>query len=324
MGLLLSCRPSATHESPSASGLGLGSCTALSEPGPSRPFPSAQPGQVQPLPVAEGALEGGGLGCQSKHGELVPCTLPWCCRPAPSPAQPLLSRRPAPGTARTGRSGSRPGQSLEASPQQPLRSVWEQPGQPWEFPVPLSTPPLRLRSALFWVAAGPRVPQAPVSVRTVQLAFPCLLWLQRWLGWGTPSPRAVKRLALSARALQGAEATGRACDGACPLQGGCPVHTPTWQRAQVAAWVVLGPQTTAPSLGHQGVLGPERGCSQGCPPLWVAVLPMLGLAAFPVRLPPGQLAVGRESPVRHGPGCSRDSRPTGPAGLPLGGGRGLD
>lgn len=51
-------------------------------------------------------------------------------------------------------------------------------------------------------------------------------------------------------------------------------------------------------------------------------LPLLGLAACPVCLLPGQLAVGHESPIRHGPCSSRDSHPTGPAGLALGWGRG--
>lgn len=47
-------------------------------------------------------------------------------------------------------------------------------------------------------------------------------------------------------------------------------------------------------------------------------LPLLDLAACPVCLLPGQLTVGHESPIRHGPCSSRDSHPTSPAGLALG------
>lgn len=47
-------------------------------------------------------------------------------------------------------------------------------------------------------------------------------------------------------------------------------------------------------------------------------LPLLDLAACPVCLLPGQLTVGHESPIRHGPCSSWDSHSTSPAGLALG------
>lgn len=98
---------------------------------------------------------------------------------------------------------------------------------------------------------------------------------------------------------------------------------PTWPPVQTHP---LGTRSPGLSLGGVGGLGqwlsfsvhragPERGCPSEAaargPPAWGrwhSPCPCRALAACPVRLPPGQLTVSHESPIRHGP-CSSSGFP---------------
>lgn len=127
----------------------------------------------------------------------------------PTPPQ---HRHPAPraATNRKKPRSSPHGQSLGASPQEPLGSMR---GKPWEFSGLLPHHSASLASILPWFqvlirwsAAGPRGASAPLLRDLQAVAFPCLLWLEKRLGWGTPSPGHV---GLRAQHCQGSECAHR-------------------------------------------------------------------------------------------------------------------
>lgn len=97
------------------------------------------------------------------------------------------------------------------------------------------TPPPQFRSVPG--CSWPRgMPQAPLSARTAQSAFPCLLWPERRPGWGTPRPRLWNaRPSLPGRCREHRPRAGPR-DRACPLRGGCPARTPSWHRAPGTGW----------------------------------------------------------------------------------------
>ena len=152
--------------------------------------------------------------------------------------------------------------------------------------------------------------QTPLSLRAGQSpAFPHWPWLQKCLGWGTPvgGPCGIPSTSLPG-ALQRAQAAGRAAERAFSLPNvAARPDTPAWHqepRFEPGRCQWLG------AMAQLHRAGPERGCPSEAaargPPAWGrwrSPCPCRALAACPVRLPPRQLTVSHESPIRHGP-CS--------------------
>ena len=132
-------------------------------------------------------------------------------RPHPQhPQPPPRHRLPARGAAANRkRRGARPRSwSLGASPQSPPGSVrgngW--PGPPWEFPchrphgsTSLSPPLASDLPELDGVQLAPGPMRCPYHRALQWEAFPCLLWLEKRPGWGTPSAWAVRGSGTSLR-----------------------------------------------------------------------------------------------------------------------------
>ena len=118
--------------------------------------------------------------------------------PCPQHLQPLPAQMPrSESSSKQEEAGARPrAWSLGASPRSPPGSVrgngW--PGPPWEFPCHCPRGPTSLSPALAsdlpeldGVQLAPGLTRRPYHRDLQWEAFPCLLWLERRPGWGTPS-----------------------------------------------------------------------------------------------------------------------------------------